>query len=95
MCKEYNGHTNKQTWLIALWIDENQLTQQYWVDQAGKLSTYDLSDALRQTYDDHNPHGDQASVWSDLMGHALALVNWDELARGYKQTAIEWAEYNA
>ncbi|MFX6019113.1 hypothetical protein ABTF08_19745, partial [Acinetobacter baumannii] len=28
--KEYNGHYNYETWNLALWIDNDQGTHEYW-----------------------------------------------------------------
>ena len=32
--KGYNGWTNYETWLVNLWIDNDQGTQEYWLDKA-------------------------------------------------------------
>jgi hypothetical protein len=32
--KEYNGWTNYETWLVKLWMDNDEGTQDYWREQA-------------------------------------------------------------
>jgi len=32
--KEYNGWTNYETWLVKLWIDNEQGSQDYWIERA-------------------------------------------------------------
>ena len=75
---DYNGYTNYQTWNVALWIDNDQGLHemcQEWDD------TYDLSNWLREYFTDEvNPLADQANVYTDLLGHALAAVDWHEVA---------------
>jgi hypothetical protein len=31
----YNGWTNYETWAVNLWIDNEQATQEYWLEAAG------------------------------------------------------------
>ena len=33
--REYNGWTNYETWVVNLWIDNDQGTQEYWLERAG------------------------------------------------------------
>ena len=89
----YNGWTNKATWLVKLWIDNDQGTQEYWLERA-KVSgddRYALAKELEYSIgEDANELGitSTASMFSDLMSWALAMVNWDEITK----TLIEDAE---
>ena len=31
---EYNGWTNYETWVVSLWMDNEQPTQEYWAEKA-------------------------------------------------------------
>ena len=93
--KRYNGWTNYETWLVSLWADNDEpsyrhhqrLAQQIWDDSEAdstfsreEHATLDLAKSLRTETEDANPFADQPSLWADLMGAALAEVNWHEIA---------------
>ena len=93
--KRYSGWTNYETWLVALWADNDEATyrhhqrlaQQTW-DASKTDSTFsrrehatlDLAKSLRTEIEDAHPLTDHATLWADLMGAALAEVNWYEIA---------------
>jgi hypothetical protein len=35
--KEYNGWTNYETWLVKLWIDNDEGSQSYWIERAQEI----------------------------------------------------------
>ena len=75
---KYNGWTNKETWLVNLWLGEYITEEQ----EAGMEIT---SDHLRATVE--NMRDDTSPLWglfSDLLEMALASVNWEEIAAHYK-----------
>jgi hypothetical protein len=41
--QKYNGWTNYETWLVKLWLDNDQGSQQYWQEQA--QSAFDGAEA--------------------------------------------------
>ena len=92
---DYQGWTNYETWAIALWIDNDQGSQEYWHEIAREYSdgnsamedessyrgsTVDLADALKSEFEEMNPLSGDASVFSDLMGAALREVDWRKIA---------------
>jgi len=80
MCKEYNGYTNYQTWNVALWIDNDEGMYDYAHEMAAELEKPSrIADWLKDYIEELNPVTD-ASMFSDLMGHALASVDWYEIA---------------
>lgn len=96
--KTYNGWTNYETWNVALWLGNDQGSQNYWSEAAQECydnaeeehsftrverATLDLSDRLKSEMEEANPVADQASMWADLMGAALSEVNWYEIAEHY------------
>ena len=94
--EKYNGYTNYETWVVCLWIDNEQSSYNYVndvVENAG--SVYRAADILKDEYetakDDILENARlEASVWSDILGHALARVNWEEVARNHKPD--EWGD---
>lgn len=90
MEETYNGWTNKATWLVKLWIDNDQSEQESWLEEAKTVNVYQLADKLKDFYEEENPVSG-SSVWSDLMSWALAMVNWDEIAKALVEDAKELA----
>ena len=78
----YNGWTNRATWSVALWLGNDEaLYHTAWRMAVESLTRYDLANELQDLIQAHNPLGDGADVYTDLLGHALDAVNWDEIAR--------------
>ncbi len=86
--KEYNGWTNYETWLINLWQNNDQSDQAYWEEKATECFGVDADSAVLSLSDIMKEHYEQASeevagvngFWTDLIGAALAEVNWREIS---------------
>lgn len=96
---EYNGWTNKPTWLFNLYFSVDN--DEYWLEQAAELLKdedlerevkFELADNMRDYFEDikYENMDDGANFFDDLMEFAFAYINWDELA-GH---VIEQAEEN-
>jgi len=90
----YNGWTNKATWLVKLWIDNDQGSQEYWLDQArAPLNDYNLGGlvaTLEAEFDEGaDTNTNLQGVYSDLMSYALGSVNWHEIAEALIEDAKE------
>lgn len=84
---QYNGWTNKPTWLVNLWItsDENQAA--FWkseVENALFMNEGDKTAAAEDVayqLESMIEHPDEETgLYADLLSYALALVNWREVA---------------
>ena len=91
----YNGWTNYETWAVALWIDNDEPSYRHWravADEmrengpqpiAGTSLTREprhiLADRLANALENEMPDL-PASMWSDLLRHSFARVNWPEIA---------------
>ena len=74
MTERYNGYHNYETWLVKVWIDNDQGNVEYWVEQAQDLYTNHaedtkyftkreeaiilLSESMKEYYEDRMPEGD-------------------------------------
>jgi hypothetical protein len=84
---KYNGWTNKATWLVNLWLTNEQSTSEEMSSIARDFMTkHHVADALREYVESILPELDGFA--SDLMTYSLDSVNWVEIA----EHAIEDAE---
>lgn len=96
---KYNGWTNYETWNVALWIDNEEGSHNYWREAAQECyewaidrgtgftkeeqAVFDLADRLKSEFDEANPLASDASMWADLLNAAMSEVNWREIAARY------------
>ncbi len=86
--KEYNGYYNYETWLVALWIDNDQFTQEQLHEMAETIpdrDAYDLSLQIEAWVTNDMIPDLGATLAADLVSGALSEVNWREIA----ENAIE------
>ena len=102
----YNGWTNYETWLVNLWMDNEQGSQQFWHDAAREcwaesgpkhpnpfVADHEgnarilLADRLKDEHEEARP--ETTGVFADLIGAALAEVNWYEIAQALLDTVKE------
>ncbi len=85
MCNQYNGWTNKTTWAVKLWLDNEESSYNYWLDQARRSSAYELANQLK--YEIEAGAAEllpTASLYTDLLLYSLHSVNYDEIAAAMK-----------
>jgi hypothetical protein len=103
MSEGYNGWTNYETWLVNLWMDNEQGSQEFFREAAKdclatadpaaawsaetEMATIRFADWLKQHYDENIPA--MRGVYGDLLGAALGSVNWGEIARHYIDAVLE------
>jgi len=100
--KTYNGWTNYETWNVALWMDNEQGSQEYWRDRANdyllqseadsvftkeERATLELADDIKEQFNNMPDLG--ASCYTDLLNSAMSEVNWYEIAEGLIKEAQE------
>ena len=77
----YNGYTNRETWLVCLWINNDENAQRHWLTIAADITDRGkLADFVEATYQDQLDSQDHTGMWLDLFGTALARVDWLEVA---------------
>lgn len=94
---KYQGWTNRETWLVKLWIDNEQESYFYWRDRSHqtllKSSTRDnaihtLASELKSWCSEIEPelkHG----MMSDLLTAAISRVEWYEISQSMVQDREE------
>lgn len=101
----YNGYANYETWLVSVWIDNEQHTIDGWLDVA--KHHYDIAEDrkyftkkeeavisfgedMKEWYEDNMPDScDIGGLWADLIHAALGSVDWHELAGKYMDQYLE------
>ena len=95
MSDGYNGWTNHETWLVNLWINEGLLDlfevgeqARHFAEQDEDNAAWEMAKWLREQVDE--VIGDQpVGLAADLIGSAMASVNWEEIAVHFTDEAIE------
>ena len=90
--KKYNGWNNYQTWLTALWIDNDYSSYQYRCELVEQVKQEHedenkrencLSSNLKDWIESQNPLVDSASLFTDLLNSALSEIDWQEIAENF------------
>lgn len=82
----YNGWPNYETWLVGLWLDNDEHTYRHWRAEASKLSEWELARVLETSHTDTSYDLTGAvGVWADLVGAALKRVDWGYVAAHLKE----------
>jgi len=94
--KEYNGWTNYETWVVNLWMDNEEGSYRYWREQAEEAWESALEDrrypnqtqaesakcqlADRLKAEHEESAPELEGVFADLLNAAMSEVNWYEIA---------------
>lgn len=89
MGKEYNGSSNYETWVAALYMDSD-----HWAEVARELVENDededldecqrqLADQMENEFEEFQP--ELKGVYADLLSAAIQEIDWDEIASNYIQ----------
>jgi len=84
-----HGWTNRYTWLVNLWISNDQVEYEQWRDQAaaareeqrsgrGAEAVRVLEESLESHYTEARPI--HSGMYAELLSTALERVNWMEIA---------------
>lgn len=76
----YNGWTNKETWLVNLWLGDGLPEM---IDPTDSLS--DIEDRIKELVEMITDEVTQAGLLADLLNCALGEINYRELAEHYKE----------
>lgn len=88
---DYNGWTNYETWLINVWLDNDEMLHEMALDAlraSPQESIYDFGKRVREFVEtlvmEEVP---TFGLVADLLGAALSEVNWRELAEAWMDDA--------
>lgn len=89
----YNGYTNYETWVVCLWLHNEYNSQKHYEERTEHLLDYTngdkmeakylLANEIKEEFFSLTPYLSKASVWSDLISHAIEMVNWTEVAESF------------
>lgn len=88
----YNGYTNKETWQVSLWLNNEYTSYHYWSERAQELydgsydletALYDLAEEIKSSTKDNAP--ELTGLYSDLLTDTLNQVNWREVAKSFSE----------
>jgi hypothetical protein len=86
--EKYNGWTNYETWVVCLWLDNEESSYRYWRAEAERHrqdadepneAVNNFAAQLKDELEEATPT-DAPNVYSDLLNAALSAVNWHEIA---------------
>ena len=100
--KEYNGWTNYETWLVNLWMDNDEGSQAYWSevaqdsidqyneDQEPEIWFY-FEGVLKDMLDNmvHGPESTVEFMAADLLNAAISEVDTREIAKSWVANQVE------
>lgn len=89
--KTYNGWKNYETWLVNIWLSNDQGTHECWQERAKNYMNWVsgdekeaaelLSSALKDWTEEGTP--ELTGLYADLINAALSEVDWYEIAEHY------------
>lgn len=78
--REYSGWTNRATWLINLWLNNDPGSQ----EAASEAAAEGGEDTLREMVEEGFSEAlERGGMLADLITYALDQVNWGEIAHSF------------
>ena len=103
--KEYNGWTNYETWVVKLWMDNDegsyrsfgQMAEESYRNATGEPeerledAASALAEELKAAHEENYPL-DSGNVFDDLLSASMSEVNWYEIAESMLEDVEKEAE---
>jgi hypothetical protein len=86
MENNYNGFTNKATYLLSQWVNNQEYSYNLWTTRAKNLTTDELTEDLKEYFEEEIYPLAGTTPYTDLLDLALELVNWREIAIKLKES---------
>lgn len=91
--EKYNGWTNYETWLTALWIDNDYISYENRKEMVlhaqleypnnEEKQIWMLAGLIKDWMEELNPLSESSSLYADLINSALSEVDWGDIAEHY------------
>ena len=80
----YNGWTNRETWLVNLWLTNDEC---YYEELQAIIKNFDSDEQAEELeqYVHWIIDTDKSSMTTDLLSTSLGRVNWHEIARANQE----------
>jgi len=104
----YNGWANYETWLVNVWIDNEQGSIDFWVNVAKyhyeqaketkfftrqEEAVFTFADDMKEYFEDNIPDSTEiGGLYADMLYGCMTVVDWGELATKYMEQAMESIE---
>lgn len=99
----YNGWANYQTWVVNLWLTSdsgsvdrlNEMARDCLTQASGDIvnAVTQLAAQIESEHEEFMP--ETTGVYADLLGHALGMVDWREIAQYViDEEYTSWSEDN-
>ena len=96
MTERYNGWANYETWCVNLWLTNEQSSYNEFREMAQefeKEQMYELGKAIKERVEDETGEilenfssgSPYQGMISDVFRASLSLVDWEEIAKGFKE----------
>jgi hypothetical protein len=79
--QNYNGYVNRETWLVSLWLSNEEPLYRHAVSLVA-----DLDDGLKEYVTDIVTGG-LDGMRLDMMSASLSRVDWQEVAESFREDA--------
>lgn len=85
----YNGWTNRETWLVNLWIMNDEGYYRQYLDIIATYGgEYEQAEALKEWMQLEHEELEITNLWSDVVAHTLGQVNWLEIVHDNNEEAL-------
>jgi hypothetical protein len=86
MKDEFDGYTNKATWMVSRWVNNQEYSYNLWTTKAKTLDEDKLTEDLKEYFEDEIYPLARTTPYTELLDHALGLVHWREIAIRLKES---------
>lgn len=78
----YNGWKNVETWVVSLWLSNDEPMYNEVRESVNGMSVYDAMDTIEEMVRDWTPITN--GMFADIINHSLNQVDWLAIAEGFK-----------